>query len=177
VNAPGQIATCSRGRATQQIEWINGVALEIVSVPGGTFLMGAPETEEGHSSDEGPQHPVTIAPFEMSKYPITQKQWEAVMGSNSSYFKGENHPVECVSWHEAIEFCAILSIKTGKTYRLPTEAEWEYACRAGTTTPFYFGKTITPAIANYSGNYTYASAQKGVCRGQTSEVDIFPTLV
>jgi formylglycine-generating enzyme required for sulfatase activity len=174
VDERGEISQRQRGRATQRIEWINGVAFQIVLVPGGTFLMGAPETEPGQSGNEGPQHLVTIAPFYMSKYPITQKQWEAVMGSNPSYFKGENRPVECVRWHDAVEFCAKLFEKTGRIYRLPSESEWEYACRAGTMTPFYFGQTIISALANYNGNYTYASAPKGICREQTIDVGSFP---
>ncbi|OAD19350.1 serine/threonine protein kinase [Candidatus Thiomargarita nelsonii] len=169
LNARGEITQRSRGSATQQTEWINGVALEMVTIPGGTYLMG---TEDGQS--ETPQHRVTIAPFEMSKYPITQKQWQAVMGSNPSYFKGENRPVESITWHEAVEYCAILSENTGKIYRLPSEAQWEYACRAGTKTPFYFGETIMLTIANYDGNYTYGSTPKGVCREETSEVGRFP---
>jgi formylglycine-generating enzyme required for sulfatase activity len=88
----------------------------------------------------------------MGKYPITQRQWQAVMGNNPARFKGDNRPVEKISWHEVVEFCQRLSEKTGKTYRLPSEAEWEYACRAGTTTPFYFGESITTDLVNYNGN-------------------------
>ena len=94
--------------------------------------------------------------------------------NNPSYFKGEKRPVEKVSWDEAVEFCKKLSQKTGKTYRLPSEAEWEYACRAGTTTPFYFGETITPDLVNYNGNYPYGSAPKGEYREQTTDVGKFP---
>jgi formylglycine-generating enzyme required for sulfatase activity len=96
----------------------------------------------------------------MGKYPVTQAQYQAIMRTNPSFFKGSNRPVECVSWNDAVKFCEKLSQRTGKTYRLPSEAEWEYACRAGTTTPFHFGKTITTHLANYhydNGNdsYTY----------------------
>jgi formylglycine-generating enzyme required for sulfatase activity len=110
----------------------------------------------------------------MGKYPITQEQYEAVMGNNPSDFKGKKRPVEQVSWDDANEFCQKLSQKTGKKYRLPSEAEWEYACRAGTTTPFHFGETITTDVANYNGNYTYASAPKGVYRQKTTDVGSFP---
>ncbi len=96
------------------------------------------------------------------------------LNPDPSHFKGPNRPVECVSWDDAIEFCARLSNKTGKTYRLPSEAEWEYACRAGTTTPFYFGETITTDLANYDGNYTYGAGSKGEYRDQTTDVGIFP---
>ena len=109
----------------------NGVKLEMVAIPGGTFMMGASEAEKVYD-DEMPQHQVTLSEFYLGKYQVTQAQWEAVMGNNPSYFKGANLPVERVSWEDAQEFCQKLSQRTKKTYRLPTEAEWEYACRAGT---------------------------------------------
>jgi formylglycine-generating enzyme required for sulfatase activity len=96
------------------------------------------------------------------------------MGSNPSAFKGNNRPVEQVSWNDAVKFCEKLSQKTGKNYKLPSEAEWEYACRAGTTTPFYFGESITPELVNYDGNYTNSSAPKGQYRQQTTDVGSFP---
>lgn len=96
------------------------------------------------------------------------------MGNNPSRFKGEKRPVERVSWKDAVEFCQKLSALTGETYRLPSEAEWEYACRAGTTTPFYFGKTITSDLVNYDGNYPYGSGPKGTYRKETTEVGQFP---
>ncbi len=107
--------------------------IEMVYVTGGSFLMGSPENEPDRSSDEGPQHRVTVQSFYIGKYEVTQAQWRAVMGSNPSYLKGDNLPVENVSWNDAKEFCRKLSQMTGKEYRLPTEAEWEYACRAKTT--------------------------------------------
>ena len=161
----------------------NGVILEMVSIPGGTFKMGSPENEEGYHSSESPQHEVTVPPFFMGKYPVTQQQWRVVaalpkdkidLKSDPSYFKGDNLPVECVSWNDAQEFCARLSRMANKTYRLPTEAEWEYACRGGTTTPFYCGETISTDLANYNGNYTYGQGQKGEYREKTTEVGIFP---
>ena len=161
----------------------NGVFLEMVHIPGGTFLMGSPENEESSSSDESPQHQVTVPSFFMGKYPVTQKQWQAVaalekvridLESDPSRFKGDNLPVERVSWDDAQEFCARLSQKANKIYRLPSEAEWEYACRAGTTTPFYFGETISTDLANYDGNSTYGSGVKGEYRKQTTEVGKFP---
>jgi len=150
----------------------NGVLLEMVSIPGGTFMMGSPKNE-GYDYEK-PQHKVTVKPFLMGKYPITQAQWNAVMGKNPSHYKGDNRPVENVSWHDCVEFCKRLFDKTGKAYRLPSESEWEYACRAGTTTPFYFGETITTDLANYHGDYTYASGPKGVYREQTTDVGSFP---
>ncbi|HEY9603467.1 MAG TPA: SUMF1/EgtB/PvdO family nonheme iron enzyme [Allocoleopsis sp.] len=161
----------------------NGVTLEMVAIPGGTFLMGSPESEAERSNSEGPQHTVTLQPFFIGKFPVTQAQWQAVAGFSKvkidldpdpSSFKGANRPVEQVSWYDATEFCARLSKKTGRQYRLPSEAEWEYACRAGTTTPFHFGKTISPELANYDGKYTYGSGSKGIYREQTTEVGSFP---
>ena len=161
----------------------NGVILEMVAIPGGTFIMGSPENEEDRSSDESPQHQVTVPSFFMGKYPVTQKQWRAVaalgkvnidLESDPSYFKGDNLPVERVSWNDAQEFCARLSRMANKTYRLPAEAEWEYACRGGTTTPFYCGETISTDLGNYNGNYTYGQGQKGQYREKTTEVGIFP---
>jgi len=114
-------------------------------IPGGSFLMGLPENETGRKSFESPQHQVTVQPFYMSKYPITQNQYEAIMGKNPSNFKGGTRPVEYVSWHDATEFYQKLS---EKIYTLPSESQWEYASRAGTTTPFYFGETITSELVN-----------------------------
>ncbi len=111
----------------------NGVKLEMVAIPGGTFLMGSPESDQEARDRERPQHQVTVSEFYLGKYQVTQAQWQAVMGNNPSYFNGENLPVERVSWEDAQKFCQKLSQQTSKTYRLPTEAEWEYACRAGTT--------------------------------------------
>ncbi len=151
-----------------------GVILEMVYIPGGTFMMGSPENEVGRNDRESPQHQVTLLPFYMSKYPITQDQYQAIMGKNPSDFKGGNRPVECVSWYDATEFCQKLSQKTAKNYGLPSESQWEYACRAGTTTPFYFGETITSELVNYDGNYTYGKAPKGKYREQTTDVGRFP---
>ncbi len=152
----------------------NGVILEMVAIPGGTFIMGSPENEEGRFDSESPEHEVTLQPFYMSKYPITQNQYQAIMGKNPSYFKGGNRPVEEVSWYDAVEFCQKLSQKTGKSYKLPSESQWEYGCRAGTTTPFYFGETITSELANYNGNYIYDNIPKGKFREETTDVGIFP---
>ena len=102
--------------------------------------------------------------FYLGVHEVTQAQWRAVMGKNPSHFKGDNLPVENVSWEDCQEFCTKLGQQDGKRYRLPTEAEWEYACRAGTTTPFSFGETISTDEANYDGNYTYGRGKKGVYR-------------
>ncbi|MBF2016850.1 MAG: SUMF1/EgtB/PvdO family nonheme iron enzyme [Rivularia sp. T60_A2020_040] len=131
------------------------VTLEMVSIPGGSFIMGSPRNEG--NTDEFPQHIVTLKPFFMGKYPVTQAQWKAVaslpqvnrcLNPNPSKFKGANLPVENVSWYEVQEFCARLGEKTGREYRLPSEAEWEYACRAATSTPFHFGKSLNAQLVN-----------------------------
>ena len=184
VNKKGKIIQ----RETKQARYFtedlgNGVSVDMIYIPGGTFLMGSPETEAESNYWEKPQHQVTIQPFFMGKYTVTQAQWKAVaklpkiergLDPDRSYFKGDNRPVEEVSWLDAVEFCARLSEKTGRNYRLPSEAEWEYACRAGTTTPFHFGEIITTDLANYDGNYTYLDAPKGKYRGETTDVGSFP---
>jgi len=152
----------------------NSVVLEMVYIPGGTFIMGSPATEKGRTYDESLQHQVTVPAFYAGKYTITQAQWQAVMGNNPSWFQSEKLPVENVSWNMAVEFCGKLSQKTGKKYRLLSEAEWEFACRGGTTTPFHFGETITPELVNYNGHKPYANAPKGLCRGKTTDVGSFP---
>ncbi|WP_233455473.1 MULTISPECIES: formylglycine-generating enzyme family protein [Nostocales] len=159
------------------------IGLEMVAIPGGTFMMGSPREELQRRDNESPQHSVTVQPFFMGKYQVTQAQWRFVaqlpqvnreLKSDPSRFKGDNRPVESVSWKDAVEFCSRLSQYTGRTYRLPSEAEWEYACRAGTTTPFHFGQTITTDLANYDGNYTYGDGLRGVRRGETTQVGSFP---
>ena len=118
----------------------NGVTLEMVGLLAGKFLMGSPDSDPDARDNEKPQHQVKVNSFAIGKYPVTQAQYQAVMGTNPSEFKNNpQNPVEKVSWNDAQAFCQKLSQITGKTYRLPTEAEWEYACRAGTTTRFYFG--------------------------------------
>jgi formylglycine-generating enzyme required for sulfatase activity len=185
VNRRGEVVERSPQQAFYFVEPLGeqAPALEMVAIPAGAFEMGSPEAEPERYDAESPQHSVTVPPFFISKYLVTQAQWRAVaalpkvkrtLKAQPSYFKGENRPVEKISWFEAVEFCARLSRHTGREYRLPTEAEWEYACRAGTTTPFYFGETITAELANYDANHTYADAPAGEYRQQTTEVGIFP---
>jgi formylglycine-generating enzyme required for sulfatase activity/tRNA A-37 threonylcarbamoyl transferase component Bud32 len=145
----------SQGIANRYFQNLGGgVKLQMVSIPAGTFLMGAPELEEGSSDYQRPQHRVSVPAFYMGKYPVTQAQYAAVMMGNPAYFQGGDRPVETVSWHDAVEFCQKLSQLTDLHYRLPSEAEWEYACRAGTTTAFYYGETIDLAVANYRSEET-----------------------
>ena len=132
---------------------------EMVAIPSGSFEMGSPVDEIGRYRDESPQHRVRIGtPFALGKTEVTQGQWRALMGNNPSYFSGcgDECPVEQVTWNDAQEYLLKLSKKTGKHYRLPTEAEWEYAARAGTTTPFNTGNCIRTSEANYDGNYDYS---------------------
>ncbi len=148
--------------------------LTMVEIPGGSFLMGSPEDEPRRLDSESPQHEVSVPSFYLGMCAVTQAQYEAVMGENPSRFSGANRPVELVSWNNAMEFCRRLSDRTGREYRLPSEAEWEYACRAGTTTPFAFGETLTSDLANYRGNSTYRSEPAGEYREGTTDVGSFP---
>ena len=155
----------------------DGVTLEMMAIPGGTFLMGSPHDEAGRYGEEGPRHSVNVPLFFMGRFAVTQAQWRAVarqpavkgrLDESPSMFKGDAHPVEQVSWDDAAEFCARLSQRTGRAYRLPSEAEWERAARADTDTPFHFGPTITPALVNHDGTYPYGKATKGQYRRQTT---------
>jgi uncharacterized protein (TIGR02996 family) len=165
----------------------NNIGMELTLIPAGTFLMGAPidALERGPLDQLDTTHPVTIRrPFYLGVYPVTQRQYEQVMGQNPSHFHsgnrgGPDHPVEYVSWREAQTFCKKLSaqaeeIAAGRVYRLPTEAEWEHACRAGTTTPFSFGAPVTSYKVNYDGNHVYAEVNKGPFLEHTTPVGAYP---
>ena len=118
----------------------NGVSMKLVLIPSGKFMMGSPDSEETRKTNETPRHEVTISkPFYFGVYTVTQEQYEQIMGKNPSTCTGAHKPVDTVSWSDAMEFCKKLSVKTGKTATLPTEAQWEYACRAGSETRFGFG--------------------------------------
>jgi len=163
--------------------------MKLVLIPPGEFMMGSPESEEGRVDGEGPQHRVRITkPFYLGVYEVTQGEYERVMGTNPSYFSrggGGNDrvsgldtsrfPVEMVLWEDAVEFCQRLSTlpaerSAGRKYRLPTEAEWEYACRAGTTTPFHFGSVLNGRQANHDGNLPYGTSEKGPYLDRTTIV-------
>jgi formylglycine-generating enzyme required for sulfatase activity len=192
-----------RGRTQAFVERQAGLVLTLLRIPAGEFVMGSPVAEPEHSNSEGPQHRVRLGEFLIGQTPITQAQWREVarwqppegerwgreLKQNPSRFqnrdgqgearllKGEtstdDRPVEQVSWEEAMEFCNRLTQRTGRRYSLPSEAQWEYACRAGTSTPFHFGETMTPELANYDGNYSYANGPKGEFRRQTTPVGMF----
>ena len=183
------------------VENCNGFDLDMILIPSGTFTMGAPSTEEDSRESERPQHQVSLPFFFMGRYPITQAQWKAIaqldpvsqrLDPDCSRFKGDNRPVENVSWQDAIEFCARLSRHTGKNYRLPSEAEWEYACRAlplekqspqnpkseiQNSFSFHFGETISTELANYNGTDdqygAYDRGEKGIYRKETTDVTLF----
>jgi formylglycine-generating enzyme required for sulfatase activity len=175
------------------------MALTMVEIPAGEFLMGSPTNEPERFDAEGPQQPVQLEGFFMGQTPITQAQWQVVsqwqpregetwrrdLLPDPSHFQGkkarllegetstDDRPVENVSWHDAMEFCIRLSQRTGRIYTLPSEAQWEYACRAGTNSPFHFGETIHTDLANYDGANTYADGPKGAFRNQTTPVGSF----
>ncbi len=173
-----------------------GVALDMVQIPGGSFLMGTTFEEatlvqadyvrykgEDYAEfwHEGPPHAVKLPTFYMGQFEVTQGQWRAVSKlpklnwdlNDQSRFKGDDRPVENVSWLAALEFCNRLTRATGRQYRLPTEAEWEYACRAGTTTQYHFGDAITTAVSNYKGIYPYGDVSWGIDRDETTHVGFF----
>jgi formylglycine-generating enzyme required for sulfatase activity len=175
-----------------------GVTLTMLKIPAGSFLMGSPKDEPERLEREGPQHEVQLQEFFLSQTPITQAQWRAVALwqrrehedgelwpevldadpvaslDDAERFAGEQRPVVNVSWHDAMAFCQRLRLRTGKNYTLPSEAQWEYACRAGTTTPFYCGATIRTKLANYDGSEVYGDGEKGEYRQQTMDVASFP---
>jgi len=170
-----------RGEAPYRVEPLShDMELELVAISGGAFQMGTPECDK--YNDEQPQHLVTVKSFWISKHPITQAQWKAVallprinrsLELSPSHFQGEDRPVEQISWYDAVEFCDRLSKKVDCEYSLPSEAQWEYACRANTSTQFCFGETIRPELANYDAGCCCASEDSETLRGQTTAVMSF----
>ena len=163
----------------------NGVKLTLMLIPAGEFVMGAPEEEPESGDEERPQHLVKVPQFMMGRYPVTQAQWKVVAGydriaqdldPDPANFKGDDRPVENVSWDDVQEFCQRLSAKTEnkRKYCLPSEAQWEYACRAGMTTAFHFGETIAPDLANYFTTSSYNGSPTRERRGETTDVGSFP---
>ena len=153
----------------------NTIGMKFVWISPGSFLMGSPKEEKERFENET-QHQVRLTKgFFMASHLVTQEQWQAVMGNNPSNFQGEkNLPVDQISWDNCQEFIKSLREKDKKPYRLPSEAEWEYCCRAGTTTPFSFGETISTDQANYNGEGVYGGGKKGMVRKTTTPVGTFP---
>ena len=154
-------------------------SLQMVAIASGQFLMGASRSEVAAQGHEFPRHRVKLPAFFMSKHPITQAQWATVaalpkvkrdLDPDPSHFRGQQRPVESVSWLEAVEFCDRITQYTGRRYQLPSEAQWEYACRAGTQTPFHTGDTITSQLADYIGTTTYQAEPAGAYRQSTLSV-------
>jgi formylglycine-generating enzyme required for sulfatase activity len=184
VNNWGKVINTEHHEAQYLIEDLgDGITLEMIEIQGGTFMMGFSLTEKSRGDNNSLHHEVTVPSFHIAKFPITQIQWRQVatipklereLLSTPSAFKGKNLPVEKVSWYDAVEFCQRLCQVTGKKYRLPSEAQWEYACRAKTMTPFHFGAGITTRLANYNGKYTYFHEPKGEYRQKTTPVGSFP---
>lgn len=174
VDKSGKVIHSEKHRCQIFVENLaDGISLEMVLIPAGMFGMGTSGPSE--FSEEHPHHLVRVPAFLMSKYPITQEQWKTVMSWEPPYrTKGPKHPVDRASWKNAVDFCKRLSKMTGHTYRLPTETEWEYACRAGTSTPFHYGDTITTDLANYVGEHTYQLEPKGIYRHGSTDVGSFP---
>ena len=188
----------STGQRTLSTNAASGTFLPMLHIPPGRFLMGSPAHEPGRYDDEGPHHEVQLQEFFLSQTPITQAQWRAVAQwqrqehedgdlwpealdpdpvsnlDDAERFAGEQRPVVNVSWHDAMAFCQRLRLRTGKNYTLPSEAQWEYACRAGTITPFHFGDTISTKLANYNGSEVYGDGENGDYRQQTTDVLSFP---
>jgi formylglycine-generating enzyme required for sulfatase activity len=212
---PDQTATSERrlviNRQTHQGQYFSellndSTRLDMMQISGGSFLMGQTDAEreelirlrgeekyQEYYARELPRHLVTVPPFFLGKYPITQAQWRVVasypkiaqdLDPDPANFKGANRPVEQVSWDDATEFCQRLSQHTSRTYGLPSEAQWEYACRAGTTTPFHFGETLSDELANYAAEDetidgtlykgTYGRGVLGQYRKETTDVGQFP---
>jgi formylglycine-generating enzyme required for sulfatase activity len=182
VDASGKEVERIRRTATGFPQNLGGVlVLDLMLVAEGTFSMGSADVA-GRESKEGPQHEVRVAPFFLGRAPVTQAQWRVVaslprvridLDPDPSFFKGDDRPVEKVSWNDCVEFCMRLSKKAGRPYRLPSEAEWEYACRAGTTTAFHFGETLTTSLANYDGTFAYGNGPTGLYRKETTPVGSF----
>lgn len=155
---------------TRTITLPGGAEMEMIYCAPGSFMMGSPEDEEDRDDNET-QHKVTLTRgFWLGKYPVTQSQWESVMGGNPSYFKGDDNPVDSVSWDDCKKFIEKINSRSGFTARFPTEAEWEYACRAGTTTMYHWGNALNGDRANCNGNFPCGTSVTGCYLQKTTPV-------
>jgi eukaryotic-like serine/threonine-protein kinase len=158
-----------------QEELGSGVFLTMVKILAGSLMMGAPVKEQGSQISEQPVHAVDISEFYLGQTLVTQSQWALIFPEQATTASRNSQlPVDSISWFDAIEFCNRLSQKTGRKYRLPTESEWEYSCRASTTTPFAYGYMISAKVVNHNSDCPYGEEQKGIFRGKTTPVTIFP---
>ncbi len=174
LNEKGEVIARTRHAAEQFTEDLgNGISLEMLVIPSGTFKMGSPHNTS--SPDEHPQHFVAIKSFLLGKFLITQAQWKVILGKlPPCRFKGDNLPVDRVSWEDAQTFCQQLSKKAKQKYELPSETQWEYACRAGTTSPFSFGETITIDVVNFNGEHSFRAEPRGRYIHVTTAGGTFP---
>ena len=174
VDAQGQVVSRQAHTAQGFVEPLSAATgLIMVEIPAGRFYMGSPRSQGG--DDEQPRHLVSVGRFFMARGLITQAEWQAVMGRRAAgRFAGDERPVENVAWGEAQSFCERLARQSGRAYRLPSEAQWEYACRAGTSTPFHTGETITSELANYCAEHTFRTEPAGPYRHVTTPAGMFP---
>ena len=174
LDAQGQVVTRLAHTAQGFVEPLSAaMGLTMVEIPAGRFSMGSPRSQGG--DDERPRHLVSVGRFFMARGLVSQAQWQAVMGRPpAGRFAGDERPVENISWTAAQAFCERLSRQTGRAYRLPSEAQWEYACRAGTSTPFHTGETITADQANYCAEHTFRAEPAGPYRHVTTPAGMFP---
>jgi uncharacterized protein (TIGR02996 family) len=154
--------------------WTNSIGMRFAWIPAGTFVMGSPKKERKRQKNEIQHKGTFTRGFFLAVHPMTQGYWREIIGNNPSYHQGDDLPVEQVSWDDCQTFLGQMSVREGHAYRLPTEAEWEYACRAGTTTLFYFGETISTVQVNYDGKHPYGDGEEGVDRNRTVPVGSFP---
>jgi formylglycine-generating enzyme required for sulfatase activity len=174
VDEKGEVIARTQHTAEQYVENLgNGIHLDMIIISAGIFQMGS--SRQHGNTEEQPQHLVTIKSFMLGKFLVTQAQWKAVIGKlPACRFKGDRLPIEQVSWDAAQKFCEQLSNNTGRNYRLPSESQWEYACRAGSATPFSFGETLTTDVANFCGEHIYRHEPQGLYRHVTTEAGAFP---
>lgn len=174
VDEAGKVVDRPAGIGRFYAEDLGNLDLDMVAIAGGRFVMGSPADEPGRSPAEGPQHEVTVPDFFISRYQVTQAQYASLIGHNPAQSQVDNNPVECVNWFDARAFCQRLSDLAGRRYRLPSEAEWEYACRAGSTTSFAYGPTLTDELANTYAEIPYAGAAPGRHREGPTTVGMYP---
>ena len=182
VNDLGEIIKRTKKSAFYYTEDIgNGIGLDMVYIPSGSYMMGSPASKSGEENkneiiryEKKPPQLVNISAFYMAKHLTTQEQYQSIMAENPSKFRGNKRPVEQVDWCKAKECCSALKRRSNKKYVLPSESQWEYACRSGTTTLFYCGDMITSDLANYDSKFRYKSQKLGINIPQTTDVDKFP---